>query len=261
MSVNATRPLAVPRPLSHPRRREASAPLLRARAVQQLSQHESQRVRRRRHLRLFGDVRRLRRRSGRVCPRSVRRRRTESDPGLDGRRGRSAPHRRVSDGLPGRRDGRHQALNWAIDSVRKAGNVSVIGAYGPLFSAVKFGDAMNKGLTIRTNQCSVKRHWPRLFEHIRAGRMKPSDIVTHRIPLEHIAEGYHIFSSKLDGAPTSIRRIVPAFRRRDSIPRAPALIGNFPSARFPIIGARNRRITSSSLPSSAPRVRRAASRG
>jgi len=45
------------------------------------------------------------------------------------------------------------ALNWAIDSVRKGGTVSVMGAYGPIFSAVKFGDAMNKGLTIRTNQC------------------------------------------------------------------------------------------------------------
>ena len=91
------------------------------------------------------------------------------------------------------------ALNWAIDSVRKGGTVSVVGAYGPLYSAVKFGDAMNKGLTIRTAQCSVKRHWPRLFEHVRNGVLKPSAIVTHRIPLEHIAEGYHIFSAKLDG--------------------------------------------------------------
>ena len=38
----------------------------------------------------------------------------------------------------------------------------------------------------------------RLFDHIRHGYLKPSDIVTHRIPLEHIAEGYHIFSAKLD---------------------------------------------------------------
>jgi threonine dehydrogenase-like Zn-dependent dehydrogenase len=91
------------------------------------------------------------------------------------------------------------ALNWAIDSVRKGATVSVVGAYGPLFSAVKFGDAMNKGLTLRTNQCPVKRQWPRLFEHIQNGYLKPSDIVTHRIPLEHIAEGYHIFSAKLDG--------------------------------------------------------------
>jgi threonine dehydrogenase-like Zn-dependent dehydrogenase len=91
------------------------------------------------------------------------------------------------------------ALNWAIDSVRKGGTVSVMGAYGPIFNAVKFGDAMNKGLTLRANQTPVKRQWPRLFEHMRSGYLKPNDIVTHRIPLEHIAEGYHIFSAKLDG--------------------------------------------------------------
>jgi alcohol dehydrogenase len=91
------------------------------------------------------------------------------------------------------------ALNWAIDSVRKGGTVSVMGAYGPIFSAVKFGDAMNKGLTLRANQAPVKRQWPRLFEHMRNGYLKPNEIVTHRIPLEHIAEGYHIFSAKLDG--------------------------------------------------------------
>ncbi|PZE39982.1 glutathione-dependent formaldehyde dehydrogenase [Curtobacterium sp. MCSS17_006] len=91
------------------------------------------------------------------------------------------------------------ALNWAIDGVRKGGTVSAVGAYGPIPSAVKFGDAMNKGVTIHTNQAHVKRQWPRLLEHIQAGHFKPSDIITHRIPLEHIAEGYHLFSSKLDG--------------------------------------------------------------
>jgi alcohol dehydrogenase len=91
------------------------------------------------------------------------------------------------------------ALNWAIDSARKGGTVSVIGAFGPLFSAVKFGDAMNKGLTIRTNQCPVKRQWPRLFEHVKNGVLKPSAVVTHRIPLDDIAEGYHIMANKLDG--------------------------------------------------------------
>jgi threonine dehydrogenase-like Zn-dependent dehydrogenase len=91
------------------------------------------------------------------------------------------------------------ALNWAIDSVRKGATISVMGAYGPLFSAVKFGDAMNKGLTLRMNQCPVKRQWPRLFEHVRNGYLRPRELVTHRIPLEHIAEGYHIFSAKLDG--------------------------------------------------------------
>ncbi len=97
------------------------------------------------------------------------------------------------------------ALNWAIDSVRKGGTVSVVGAYGPLFSAVKFGDAMNKGLTIRTNQCPVKRQWPRLLEHIQAGYLTPRDIITHQIPLDDIAEGYHMCSAKLDDC---IKRVV-----------------------------------------------------
>src|SRR3712207_30064 len=76
------------------------------------------------------------------------------------------------------------ALNWAIDSVRKGGTVSVMGAYGPIFSAVKFGDAMNKGLTLRMNQCPVKRQWPRLFEHIRNGYLKPSRSEEHTSELQ-----------------------------------------------------------------------------
>jgi len=91
------------------------------------------------------------------------------------------------------------ALNWAIDGVRKGGTVSVMGAYGPLFSAVKFGDAMNKGLTLRMNQAPVSRQWPRLLEHVRNGYLTPSDVITHRFPLEHIAEAYHVMSAKLDG--------------------------------------------------------------
>jgi alcohol dehydrogenase len=99
------------------------------------------------------------------------------------------------------------ALNWCIDAVRKAGTVSVVGAYGPMLTAVKFGDAMNKGLTIRTNQCSVKRYWPRLFEHVRNGTLRPRDIITHRITLDEIPEGYHMFSSKLDNCIKTI--VVP----------------------------------------------------
>jgi alcohol dehydrogenase len=99
------------------------------------------------------------------------------------------------------------ALNWCIDSARKGGTISVVGAYGPLYSNIKIGDLMNKGLTLRANQTSVKRHWPRLFEHVKNGYIKPNDIVTHRIPLEHIAEGYHMMASKLDNCIKPIVRI------------------------------------------------------
>jgi threonine dehydrogenase-like Zn-dependent dehydrogenase len=91
------------------------------------------------------------------------------------------------------------SLVWAIDGVRKGGNISIVGVYGPTFNMVPMGNVVNKGLTIRANQASVKRHVPRLVEHIEAGRLKPSDIITHRVPLEDVSDAYHIFSSKLDG--------------------------------------------------------------
>jgi threonine dehydrogenase-like Zn-dependent dehydrogenase len=90
------------------------------------------------------------------------------------------------------------AVQWAINSVRKAGTVSIVGVYGPTFNLVPIGNVVNKGLTIRANQCAVKRHLPRLFEHVKAGRLKPREIITHRFPLEEIAEGYRVFTSKLD---------------------------------------------------------------
>ena len=91
------------------------------------------------------------------------------------------------------------ALHWAINSVRKGGNISIVGVYGPTFNAVPIGNALNKGLTLRMNQASVKRHLPRLIEHIRAGHLDPKAIITHRVPLEEVSDAYHIFSSRLDG--------------------------------------------------------------
>jgi threonine dehydrogenase-like Zn-dependent dehydrogenase len=69
------------------------------------------------------------------------------------------------------------------------------------------------------NQASVKRHLPRLIEHIRAGRVDPKAIITHRIPLEEVSDAYHIFSSKLDNCIKAVlvppragplRQVVPA---------------------------------------------------
>jgi threonine dehydrogenase-like Zn-dependent dehydrogenase len=90
------------------------------------------------------------------------------------------------------------ALHWAINSARKGGVISIVGVYGPTFNFVPIGNALNKGLTMRMNQASVKRHVPRLIEHIRAGRVRPSEIITHRVPLEEIADAYHMFDNKLD---------------------------------------------------------------
>ncbi|HEY8915938.1 MAG TPA: glutathione-dependent formaldehyde dehydrogenase, partial [Chitinophaga sp.] len=88
--------------------------------------------------------------------------------------------------------------NWAINSVKKGGIVSVVGVYGPTGNLVAIGNVVNKGITIRANQASVKRLLPKLIEHVQNGFIDPKAIITHKIPLEEVAYAYRIFSSKLD---------------------------------------------------------------
>lgn len=104
------------------------------------------------------------------------------------------------------------ALHWAINAVKKGGIVSIVGVYGPTGNIVPIGNVVNKGLTLRANQASVKRLLPRLIEHVQAGRIDPKAIVTHRVPLEEVADAYHIFSSKLDNCIKTI--LIPPSARK-----------------------------------------------
>ncbi|MEJ2880493.1 zinc-dependent alcohol dehydrogenase [Pedobacter sp. GR22-6] len=90
------------------------------------------------------------------------------------------------------------ALQWAINSVKKGGIVSVVGVYGPPFNLIPIGNVVNKGITLRANQASVKRLLPKLIEHVQSGRLNPKGLITHRVPLEEVADAYRLFSSKLD---------------------------------------------------------------
>ncbi|WP_134091566.1 zinc-dependent alcohol dehydrogenase [Olivibacter sp. XZL3] len=90
------------------------------------------------------------------------------------------------------------ALHWAINAVKKGGIVSIVGVYGPTDNLVPIGNVVNKGITIRANQASVKRVLPKLIDHVLAGRLDPKGIITHRLPLEEISDAYRMFSAKLD---------------------------------------------------------------
>lgn len=88
------------------------------------------------------------------------------------------------------------ALNTAIHATRKGGVVSIIGVYGPPWNLVDIGSAMNKQLTLRGGQCSVKRYMPLMFEHIQAGRVDAKAVFTHEVPLEKAPGAYHTFANK-----------------------------------------------------------------
>jgi threonine dehydrogenase-like Zn-dependent dehydrogenase len=93
---------------------------------------------------------------------------------------------------------RPHALRQAITSCRNGGVVSVIGVYGGMVDKFPIGSLMNRSLTIRSGQCHVQRYMQPLLEHIEAGRIDPTFIITHRLRLDDAPTGYETFKNKED---------------------------------------------------------------
>jgi threonine dehydrogenase-like Zn-dependent dehydrogenase len=91
------------------------------------------------------------------------------------------------------------ALRQAITSCRSGGVVSVIGVYGGFLDKFPSGSFMNRSLVLRTGQAHVQRYMKPLLEHIEQGRLDPTRIITHTLPLKRAPHGYDIFKHKKDG--------------------------------------------------------------
>ena len=93
---------------------------------------------------------------------------------------------------------RGQVIREAIQACGKGGIVSIPGVYGGIVNQFNLGAAFGKGLQFRMGQTHVHRYLPDLLGHIEAGRLDPSYIITHRVPLERAPEMYDTFRDKED---------------------------------------------------------------
>jgi threonine dehydrogenase-like Zn-dependent dehydrogenase len=94
---------------------------------------------------------------------------------------------------------RPNVLRQAIQACRKGGTVSVPGVYAGFLDKIPFGAAFNKGLTFKTGQTHVQRYLPRLLDLIATGKIDPSFVITHELPLDSGPDAYETFKQKRDG--------------------------------------------------------------
>ena len=90
------------------------------------------------------------------------------------------------------------ALREAIMACRNGGTISVVGVYGGMIDKFPMGVVMNRGLNIRSGQTPVHKYMKPLLDLIMAGKIDPSFVITHRMPLVDAAKGYDIFLNKED---------------------------------------------------------------
>lgn len=94
---------------------------------------------------------------------------------------------------------RSHALRSAIQACAKGGTVSIPGVYGGLLDKFPLGAAFAKGLTLKMGQTNVHRYLPRLLDYILSGKIDPSFVITHCIPLDNATDAYKTFQEKHDG--------------------------------------------------------------
>lgn len=86
----------------------------------------------------------------------------------------------------------------ATQAVRKGGMIQVTGVYGGRYNAFPFGDIINRNINIRTGQAPVIPYMPTLYNLLKEGKVDPSDIITHKLPIDEAPHGYKVFDTKTE---------------------------------------------------------------
>lgn len=89
-------------------------------------------------------------------------------------------------------------LEIAIKAVKKFGNIQITGVYGSKYNQFPLGDIFERNITLKMGQAPVIHYMPELFKKITAGEFDPTEIVTHKSPLEKASDAYKIFNDHED---------------------------------------------------------------
>jgi threonine dehydrogenase-like Zn-dependent dehydrogenase len=95
--------------------------------------------------------------------------------------------------------GADQTIALAISAVRAGGRVSIIGVTQNKSFPLHLQAAQVRELEFAIGLCSVQYELPTLLRLTAGGRLRPADVVSHRMPLSEGAEAYRLFAGRADG--------------------------------------------------------------
>lgn len=89
-------------------------------------------------------------------------------------------------------------VNEAIHLTKKGGRIGIVGAYVDKVNHFSLGAFMEKGLSMAAGQCPVQKYWHEILDLIQNNKIELDTIISHRMPLTHVAQAYYMFDKKLD---------------------------------------------------------------
>lgn len=94
--------------------------------------------------------------------------------------------------------GSKSAIEIATQAVRKGGTVVLVGVYGTRYNMFPLGDFFSKNITVKMGQCPVHAYVDPILTMIKEKKIDPTDIITHKLPLDQGSHAYEIFDKKED---------------------------------------------------------------
>jgi len=99
--------------------------------------------------------------------------------------------------IPG--DAPSQVLQWAVQSLAKAGTLSIIGVYPETMTRFPIGIAMMKNLTIQMGNCPHRKYLPKLIEIVQSGKANPTRVLSNIEPMTDALAAYQAFDQRRTG--------------------------------------------------------------
>ncbi|MET0465533.1 MAG: zinc-dependent alcohol dehydrogenase [Chitinophagaceae bacterium] len=94
--------------------------------------------------------------------------------------------------------GSPKVIEACMSAVRRGGIVSVLGVYPTTYDNFPLGQFFDKGIIMKGGQAPAHKHIDTLLDYVKQGKVQLDDIITHRLPLSKIADGYSMFRKKED---------------------------------------------------------------
>ena len=90
------------------------------------------------------------------------------------------------------------AIQVAVKAVKKFGTIQLTGVYGALYNLFPLGNMFERNVTLKMGQAPAIHTSSMLYEMVVQGKIDPTEIITHKMPLAQASEAYRLFHDHED---------------------------------------------------------------
>ncbi|WP_409291499.1 zinc-dependent alcohol dehydrogenase [Peribacillus sp. SCS-37] len=89
-------------------------------------------------------------------------------------------------------------IQIGMKAVRKFGTMQLTGVYGSMYNMFPLGNIFERNISMKMGQAPVIHLMPMLFDKIMNAEFDPTEIITHRVPIDEASQAYKVFHDHAD---------------------------------------------------------------